>query len=116
VLKADCKLDRLDGFLGVQRHRLPVRLDLVAAPRPEIGIPKARGIAEGVAKCLAKWSALGLELFAGLAVFVPGLREFAVAISNFREPGFAISQQPAPVVHGTPIHFWPTVATAFEMS
>src|ERR1700757_5026466 len=94
--KADCKLDRLDGFLAVQRHRLAVCLDLLAAPRPEIGIPEAWSIAEGVAKCLTKWSALALELFAGLAVLVPGLWEFAIAISNFREPGFAISQQPAP--------------------
>src|SRR5262249_21655336 len=50
---------------------------------------------------LAKRSALGLELFAVLAVFVPGLREFAVAIPDFREPGLAIGQQTAP---GRPGH------------
>src|SRR5262249_53509931 len=92
--KADGKLDRFDRLLAVERHRLAVGFDFFAAPRPQIWVPEARGIAEGVTERLAKRAALGLELFAGLAVFVPALREFAVAIPDFREPGFAISQQP----------------------
>src|ERR1700737_4561713 len=38
--QADRELDRLDRRLVVQHHRLAVALDFLAAPGPEIGIPK----------------------------------------------------------------------------
>src|SRR5260370_8508813 len=93
--KADRELDRLDRLLAIQRHRLAVGLDLLAAPGPQIGIPEARGIAESVAERLAEGTALGFELLTGRAVLFPSLRELFAAIADFLEPGFAIGDQSA---------------------
>src|SRR5215831_822826 len=90
-----CELDRLDRSFAVKHYRLAVMLDFFAAPGPQIGTPERRGIAPGVAERLAQWPARSFELFAGIAVLLPGLREFAVAVTNFRKPGFAIGDQHA---------------------
>src|SRR5260370_39439738 len=81
--KADRELDRLDRLLAIQRHRLAVGLDLLAAPRPQIGIPEAGGVTESVAERLAKGTALGFELLTGRAVLFPRLRELFAAIADF---------------------------------
>src|SRR5260370_39820190 len=44
--KADRELDRLDRFLAVQRHRLPVGLHLLAPPPPQARIPQPRATAQ----------------------------------------------------------------------
>src|SRR5205085_8836552 len=95
IPKGDRKLDRLDRLLAVERHRLAVRLDLLAAPRPQIGIPEHHRVAEAVAERLTERTALGLELFAGRAVLLPSLRKLAVAVTDFREPRGAVGEQPA---------------------
>src|SRR5581483_11462320 len=89
----DRELDRLDRFLAVQHDGLSVGLDLLAAPRPEIGIPPARRVAERVPGGLADRPPLGFQLLAGFAESVPGLGEGRVP--GFLEPGFAIGDEPA---------------------
>src|SRR5262249_51301757 len=81
------ELHRLDRLLRVEDDRLAVLLDLAAAPRPEEGIGEGRGVAEGVAERLAERPALRLQLLAGLAVLLPGLRKLLEA--GLGEPGFA---------------------------
>ncbi|MEA2638089.1 MAG: hypothetical protein QOE18_1146, partial [Chloroflexota bacterium] len=39
------ELDRLDGLLAVEHHGLAVGINFLAAPRPQIGIPKRRPVA-----------------------------------------------------------------------
>src|SRR6185437_13775116 len=67
---------------------LAVCLDLLPAERPHQRIDEGRRVAEAVTNRLAERAALGLELLAGLVIFVPGLRELAVP--RFLEPRLAI--------------------------
>jgi hypothetical protein len=71
--EGDGKLHRLERGLGVQGDRLAVRLDLLAAPRPEIGVPESRRVPERMRHRLADGKSLGLELLANLAPFLPRL-------------------------------------------
>jgi hypothetical protein len=82
------ELDRLDRLLAVEHDGLAVGLDLLAAPRPQVGIAERRRVAEGVAERLADRPALGLQLLAGLAVLLPGVGKLVVA--DFLEPRFAV--------------------------
>src|SRR5207302_6380381 len=93
--QGDRELDRLDRLLAVQRDGLAVVADLLAAPRPQIGVPPTRRVAEGVTGGLAKRPAGGLQFLAGVTVFVPGSRELAVLVADLLEPGFAVGDQPA---------------------
>src|SRR5579883_731347 len=70
--------DRFERLLGVQHDGLAVGLDLLAAPRPQPGIPEARRVAERVAERLADRPALGLQLLAGVLQLVPGVGEDVV--------------------------------------
>src|SRR5262249_58450092 len=99
------ELDRFDRFLAVQHDRLAVGSDLLAAERPEVGIPPAGRVAEGVARSLPDRPALGLELLAGITKGVPGLGEGLVA--DVLEPGLAIGDQSAAA---RPRHTDPLVA------
>src|SRR5207247_1275716 len=76
-LLPECRheLDAVDGRLAVQHHGLAVLLHLLAAPGPQIRIAEGRRVAERVTERLADRTALRLELLAGFAVFLPGLRE-----------------------------------------
>src|SRR5205823_4843965 len=82
------KFDRLERLLAVERY-LAVFLDLLAAPRPQIGIEEGRRIAEAMAHGLADRLAFGLELFAGGTVLVPGF--WKLRDPDRIEPRFAIS-------------------------
>src|SRR5207249_8148663 len=93
--QGDREFDRLDRLLAVERYGLLVVADLPAAPRPEIGIPPAGRVAEGMPGGLAEWPALGLHFLAGVAVFVPGSRELAVLVADLFEPGLAVGDKPA---------------------
>src|SRR3954469_759827 len=46
------ELDRFDRRLAVEYNSLAVGFDLLAAPRPQIGIPKGRPVAESMGQCL----------------------------------------------------------------
>src|SRR5262249_29103308 len=92
---------------AVEDDGLAVGFDLLAAPRPEVRVPKRGGVTKGVAERLTQGTTLGLELLAGGAVFIPGLREFPVAVADLLEPGFAVGQQAA---SGRPRHPDPPVA------
>src|SRR6202035_5895790 len=75
VPEGDRELDRLNGLLAVERHRLAVRLDLLTAPRPQIRVPKNRCVAESMAEGLAEWAAVGLLLLENGAGALPGFRK-----------------------------------------
>src|SRR5207248_58077 len=96
----DRPFDRFDRFLAVQHDGLAVGLDLLAAPRPQIGVPPPLRVAKGVAGRLAERMALRLQLLAGVAAGVPGLREGLQA--DLRKPGFAIGNQSAANRPGDP--------------
>ncbi len=88
--EADRELDRLDRSWAVQHNRLAVGFDLLAAPRPQIRVPERVRVAKGVRQCLADRMALGLELLAGLAPFLPGFRIFFRPIADFVPPRGAV--------------------------
>src|SRR5947209_2537500 len=67
------------GRLAPERTNLAVFFAFFAAPRPQLRIGESRRIAEAVADRLANRLTLGLELLAGRAVLVPGLRKLVVA-------------------------------------
>src|SRR5262249_15956026 len=86
----------VDGFKrlpAVERRGAAVRLNLLAAPRPQIRIGERGRVVIGVAERLADRPALRLEELARAAIFLPTLRKFADA--NLVEPGFAVTQQDA---------------------
>src|SRR5882724_1130594 len=108
--KTNRELDRFDGFPAVQNDRLPVGLDLLPAPRPQIRVPPARRIAERVCSGLADGAALGLEFLAGVEQRVPGFWEGIVP--NLFEPRLAVSDQRA---SDGPRHADPFVADGGDM-
>src|SRR5207249_9249885 len=80
--ETDRELHRLDRLLAVECYGLAVRLELLAAPRPEKGIPEDNRVAKGVAERLPHRAGLGLELLPGGAVFLPRLRKLPLAVSD----------------------------------
>src|SRR5204862_5111068 len=80
--QGDREFDRLDRLLAVQRDGFLVVTDLPAAPRPEIGVPPAGSVTEGMHGGLPERPALGLHFLPGVAVFVPGSRELAVLVAD----------------------------------
>src|SRR4029450_9145558 len=69
------ELHRLERALGVDHDLLAAPVDLGTAEVPQERVGEDRRIAEAVAERLPDRLALGLELLADVAVFVPGLRE-----------------------------------------
>src|SRR5262249_37784949 len=70
------ELPGLDRALAVEDALLAALVDLGTAEVPQKRVGERRGIAEAVAERLSDRLALGLELFADLAVLVPRLGEF----------------------------------------
>ena len=79
--QCDGELHQFNGLLGVEHNGFAVGLDLLAAPGPQVWIPPARRVAEGVASGLAIGLASGLQLLADGAVFVPRLGKFGAPAS-----------------------------------
>src|SRR5262249_7257438 len=102
--------DRLERFLAVQRDRLAVGLDLLAAPRPQIPVPPAPCIAEGMPAGLTDRPALGLQFLARVAQLVPGLRELVVA--GLLKPRFTVGDESAA---DAPRHADPLVADGRDL-
>ena len=75
---------------GELMHDLALVVDLGDAERPQERIDERRRVAERLAERLADRDALGLQLLAGLAVGVPGLREFVGA--DFGEQRLALGR------------------------
>src|SRR5712692_2479037 len=100
-------LNRLNGALGVDRDLLAGPVDLGAAEAPEQRIGERRRVSGAVAEGLPDGLALGLELLANLAPFVPGLRELLDA--DFRVPRASVGDGVADdaVGYGQPlaVHF-----------
>src|SRR4029453_4870762 len=69
------ELHGLERALGIDRDLLAARVDLGAAEVPEERIREGRRIPEAVAERLSDGLALGLELLADFAIFLPGLRK-----------------------------------------
>ena len=79
------EFDRFHRLLAVQRDGLAIRLDLLAAPRPQIRVPPARRVAEGMPGCLTVRMPGFFQLLTGGAVLVPGRRKLAIE-TDFGEP------------------------------
>src|SRR6266496_3684334 len=92
--EGDGVLDRFDGLLAVEHHRLAVGTELLTAEGPQERIPERGGIAEGMARGLPERMPGRLQFLAGGAIVVPGLRELAVAVADLGEPRFAVGEQP----------------------
>src|SRR5215831_16569041 len=97
------ELHRLERALRVDRDLLAARVNLGTAEVPEKRVGKDGRIAEAVTQRLADGLALGLELLADLAVFLPGLGEFLDA--ELVEPRTTVGDgvAAAPVRHGEPL-------------
>ena len=70
----DREFHEFDRAGAIQYDSLAIGFDLLAAPRPQIGIPERIGVAEGVRQGLTKRVPLRLQLFSGRTPFLPGLR------------------------------------------
>src|SRR6202022_4433057 len=70
-----------DRRRAVERDRLAVGLDLLAAPGPKVRINECGGVAEGMTERLPDRAILCFKLLAGLAVLLPGLRKLAVTVA-----------------------------------
>src|ERR1044072_41809 len=86
------ELDRVDRLLAVDHH-LTAFVDLLAAPRPHIGVGERRRVAERVAKRLSDWTALRFQLLADLVILLPRVRKFVGA--HLGKPGFAVRNHAA---------------------
>jgi hypothetical protein len=65
-----------------------------------------------VTERLTERLALGLKLFAGVAVLVPGLRKLGEPTVSNHDLRYEFSRPR--MHHGTPIHFFPLLATAID--
>src|SRR5262249_56128636 len=92
--EADHEFHGFDRLLAVEHHGLAVGFDFPAAPRPQIRIGKRRRVAEGVTERLPDRPAHRLELLASFAQGPPGVREFALRISDLLAPAFSLPDLP----------------------
>ena len=70
-------LTDLTRLPAIERRGPAVRLDLLAAPRPQVRIGECGRVVIGVAERLADRPALRLEQLARSAILFPTLRKFA---------------------------------------
>ncbi len=89
------ELDQLDRLLAVQRDGLAVGLDLLAAPGPQIGVPKGWSVAKRMRQGLPVRPVLGFEQFTDGPVVFPGLRKLVGAGTHILEPRCAVDRHGA---------------------
>src|SRR6185436_13882845 len=85
------ELDRLQRLLAVERDRLAVGLELLAAERPEIRIGEGGRVIIGMTERLPDRPVFCLEQLAGCPITLPGVGKLGDA--DLVEPGFAVADE-----------------------
>jgi hypothetical protein len=108
--------DRFDRLLAVEDDGLPICFDLLAAPRPQIGVPEIRRIAKSMGKRLPVGTLLGLELLPNSLYSSHVWGKFSAVTPTSANQEVRLTSRLGTIVCGIAIHLSPSVATVRAVS